>query len=91
MHLVTAGRPKHLTIRGLPEDIAHMLKAEARRQGQSLNETVKSVLRRGLGLHETEPYDNGLRALAGTWNDEQLATFERAAACFEEIDEDLWS
>jgi plasmid stability protein len=88
---VTAQRSSHLTIRGLPQDVAKRLKDEARRRGQSLNETVKSVLRRGLGLHEDEPYDNGLRALAGTWTDEEFQKFERAAACFEEIDEDLWS
>ena len=88
---MTAQRSGHLTIRGVPEDVARQLKAEAKRRGQSLNETVKLVLRRGLGLHETEAYDNGLRSLAGTWSDEQLREFERAAACFEEIDEDLWS
>ena len=88
---MTAHRPSHLTIRGLPEDIARQLKAEARRRGESLNETVKSVLRRGLGLHEEEAYDNGLRALAGTWSEAEFERFERAAACFEEIDEDLWS
>ncbi|HEY3355276.1 MAG TPA: hypothetical protein VGQ83_18645 [Polyangia bacterium] len=83
--------PKHLTLRSIPERLARALKAEAHRRGTSLNQTAKELLQRGLGLDDEVPYDNGLAALAGTWSEAELRDFERATACFEEVDEELWA
>ncbi len=83
--------PRHFSLRGVPADLARSLKAEARRRGASLNQTAKDILRRGLNLHADAPEDNGLRALAGTWSDDDLADFERATAFFEEVDDETWA
>ncbi len=82
--------PRHLTIRDLSSDLAKALKAEALRRGTSLNQTVKDLLGRGLGLDPASTYDNGLGALAGTWSSEELAEFEAATAGFEAVDDELW-
>jgi len=88
---MNARRPsKYLSIRGVAPDLARALAAERRRSGQSLNETVLELLRRALGLAGVPPPSNGLGRYAGTWSADDLAEFERATACFEEIDEDLW-
>ncbi len=81
---------KHLTVRGLPPEIARALALETRRRGQSLTQTVKDLLRQALGLSGAGKYDNGLGSLAGGWSDADLAAFEKATAPFEQIDEELW-
>jgi hypothetical protein len=89
MHRMTA--PRHLTVRGISEPLARALKAEARRRRASVNETVKDLLARALGVAAgAEPLDNGLGDLAGTWSAKELAEFERATRSFEEVDEELW-
>ena len=80
---------KHLSVRNVPDDIADALDAERRRRGESLNRTVVDLLRLALGLG-LRPYRNGLERLAGTWTEEEYRRFEKAVACFEEIDEELW-
>ena len=82
--------PRHLTIRDLSSVLATAIKAEARRRGTSLNQTVKDLLGRALGLDPGSTYDNGLGALAGTWSSEELAEFEAATAAFDAVDDELW-
>jgi hypothetical protein len=60
-------------------------------RGASLNQTVLDLLRRALGLDESATRSNGLRKLSGTWSDEDLQSFERATAVFEQVDPELWS
>ena len=80
----------HLSIRGLPLDVAHGLERERRQRGTSLNRTVIDLLRRALGLLPDHPYDNGLGRHAGTWSATDLRSFEEATRCFECVDPDLW-
>jgi len=77
---------KHLTIRDVPQDLARALEKEKRRRGQSLNETVKQLLRRSLSLEVRGPYSNGLARLAGSWTEEDLVGFEKETAGFEAVD-----
>lgn len=81
---------KHLTIRQIPAELSRALEREVRRRGQSLNQTVKELLERALGLAPDARYDNGLGRLAGTWSAEDAAEFERATEVFERIDEEDW-
>ena len=81
---------KHLTVRNIPSDLGRALEREVRRRGESLNETVKQLLERALGLSSDQPYDNGLGKLAGSWSKEDLAEFEKATEPFETIDEEPW-
>jgi plasmid stability protein len=81
---------KHLTIRELPDDLARALEKEKRRRGQSLNRTVKDLLRQSLALDGNRGYSNGLGKLAGGWSKADLESFEKATAVFERIDPDVW-
>ncbi len=83
--------PSHLTVRNVPDDLAHALQQEKRRRGASMNRTVIQLLRRALGLGPSRERDNGLGRLAGTWSREELEEFESATACFGQIDPELWS
>ena len=86
----STGLAKHLTVRGIPDDVANAL-AQRRRGGASVNGTVILLLRQALGLtHGAPEYDNGLGRLAGTWTVREHEAFERATEPFEAIDEELW-
>lgn len=81
---------KTMTIRNVSRELATALEAEKRRRGLSLNRTVLSVMQEALGISSGRSRSNGLRHLAGTWSEDEFRSFERAAAPFAEIDEDLW-
>ncbi|MHB8763054.1 MAG: hypothetical protein ACYDA8_01730 [Deferrisomatales bacterium] len=81
---------KNLTVRNIPRELGEALEREKRRRGGSLNQTVIDLLAQGLGTGEAGPPRNGLKALAGTWSEEDLAGFERAVEAAEQVDEELW-
>ena len=83
-------RAKHLTVRGVPKDVADALQVERRRRATSVNATVINLLRQALGLNHAEVFDNGLGRLAGTWTKRDLDEFEQDTKHFETIDPDLW-
>jgi len=80
------------SLRGLDEKVAAKLRAQAKRQGVSVNALLQQFTRQGLGLQPTRKrvvYDD-LDAQAGTWNDVQAAEFLRAIEDFERVDEESW-
>ena len=81
---------RHLTVRDVPAELARALHAEKRRRGVSLNRVVIEVLRDALGLGAGSAFDNGLGNLAGRWSEAEQTEFDKAVACFEEIDEAMW-
>ena len=81
---------RHLTVRNVPAELAHVLTEEKTRRGVSLNQTVIDLLRRSLGQGPDAPYDIGLGRLAGDWSEEDLREFETTTKMFEQIDEELW-
>lgn len=82
-------RMKHLTIRGVPEDLHEKLLEEKDRTGKSLNQTVIDLLRERLGADS--PRRNGLARFAGNWSQADFDEFERSTAPMEDIDRDLWT
>jgi plasmid stability protein len=80
----------YLTVREVPGEVTKALRAETRRRGKSLNQTVIDLLKQALGLDWGPPGANGLEKLAGTWSQKELDSFERATAVFEQIDEEQW-
>jgi hypothetical protein len=81
---------KHLTVRGVPDNLAKALNEERSRRGKSLNETVIQLLRQGLGVQPEGLRNNGLSRLAGSWSAEEHREFEQNVAVTEQIDPELW-
>jgi hypothetical protein len=83
----------NLSIRGLDESEARLLKQVARKTGKSVNAQVIDFVRQGLGLADRvrggPPYDD-LDHLAGTWTQEEADEFAQRTAVFEAVDEELW-
>lgn len=77
---------KRLTIRNVPSRLAAALDRERRRCGQSLNQTVISLLAQALGLGPGTKRSNGLARLAGTWSAQDYRRFEAA----QRVDRKLW-
>lgn len=83
------GTMKHLTIRGVPEDLHELLHEMKERTGKSLNQTVIDLLRERLGADS--PRRNGLARFAGNWSQADFDDFSRSTAPMEDIDRDLWT
>ncbi len=77
---------KQLTIRGVPDEVARRLQSLSRTRKKSVNATVLDILSEAVGVQERK------RRLAryATWNDEDLAEFQRALSDQRRIDEELW-
>jgi hypothetical protein len=82
---------KALTIRNVQPKLARALEREAKRRDLSLNQTVLDLLTQALGIEPGTVRSNGLKKLAGTWTDAELAKFESDTAAFAQIDAELWS
>lgn len=81
-----------MTLRGVDEQTAEVLKERASREGTSVNALTLRLLRESLGLEKRKrnvTYSD-LDHLAGTWSKEDQDEFERHASAFEEVDKDLW-
>jgi len=82
-----------LSIRGLDNRTARILKDHAQRSGKSVNRQVLELIQKGLGLTTPEG-GRGARPdldhLAGTWSDEEAKAFARRTAAFETVDKELW-
>ena len=82
---------KNLMLRGCDEELARALKTASRRHGLSVNRLIIEILRKELvGEGKNRQRHDDLDRLAGTWSDEDAASFERSTAGFEELDDSLW-
>ena len=85
---------KQLTVRGLDEDVVRELQRIAEEEDLSLNQSVRKLLRRGLGQsgssNDEGVIGDSLDHLFGTWSREEADEFDRAVADFEVIDESIW-
>ena len=81
-----------ITIRGIDETTARILKERARKEGVSVNAVLLKTLREALGLEKrrrTVIYDE-LDHLAGTWSEKDFVEFQKRIADFEIVDEKMW-
>jgi hypothetical protein len=83
---------KSITIRGVDDIIAKKLKEAAAESQKSINQTIISLIKKGLGMEENPPFAeyHDLDDLAGTWTKKELEEFNTATEEFSKIDEDLW-
>jgi hypothetical protein len=76
------------TIRGIPPELDGAIRARARAERKSLNETALEALAEGAGVSITERARRDLSDIAGTWEGDRA--LEKALADQDRIDEDLW-
>ena len=76
------------TIRGIPQNLDHMLREKARASGKSLNEAAVAALAEGAGITGTRKKRRNLDDIAGTWKKDQAV--ETALAEQDRVDKALW-
>ena len=81
-----------ITLRRVDELTAKTLKERAQKEGLSVNSFLLQLVRDSLkiGKKKRSIVYHDLDHLAGTWDRNDLAEFERNTGEFERIDEQLW-
>ena len=81
-----------MTIRGIDEEIAKILKEKANKEGISVNATLLKILRESLGVEKKKRIviHHDLDHLAGTWSETEHKEFQKKIAHFEKVDKDMW-
>ncbi|AKJ65280.1 FitA-like ribbon-helix-helix domain-containing protein [Kiritimatiella glycovorans] len=76
------------TIRDVPPEVDRRLRAQAVREGRSLNYVAVEALSASAGVGEEPIEHHDLDAVSGSWVEDPA--FDEALKAFEQIDEDLW-
>ena len=83
---------KSITIHGIDEPLAELIKSRAQSEGLSINKTVKKLLEESLGV---KPRVSGLHRgdfeeFCGIWSESELAEFEENSSDLRKIDSEDW-
>jgi len=83
---------KSITIHGIDDPLAELIKSRAQAEGLSINKTVKKLLETSLGV---TPRKKGLNRkdfeeFCGIWSDSDLAEFEENTKDLRNIDNEDW-
>lgn len=82
---------KSITIHKMDDEISKALEELSSKEQLSLNQLVKRLLKKSLGL---EPKEEDHRAdfaeFSGSWSDQEAAEFSKSTEIFAEIDEEVW-
>ena len=83
---------KSITIHKLDDDLAGELELHARREGVSINQLAKRLLRASLGLEKPAAVDRraDFEDLFGGWPEEEEQRFKRRLGDLEHVAPDEW-
>lgn len=80
-----------LTIHGLDETLASLLRAKARAEGTSINRLIKRLLEEALGVKASRgKHRKDFERFLGMWSKAQAAEFDKATEDFDEVDREDW-
>ena len=81
-----------LTIHALETAVEKRIRARARRNGMSLNKTLKEILTAsvGAGLSPAADHRAEFAEFCGVWTTQDASDFEAATADFETVDKADW-
>lgn len=81
-----------LTVHALEPRVEKRIRSKAKREGQSLNRTIKKLLAESVGVSSSPQADHrdDFVEFLGEWNDQDAETFQNAVADFEKIDPSDW-
>ncbi len=81
-----------LTIHALDAAVEKRIRAKAKRDGRSLNRTLKELLARSVGVSPAPAADHraDFAEFCGIWTPEDAREFKAATADLERIDQEDW-
>ena len=83
---------KSMTIHGVDEQLANLIRAKAQAEGLSINKTIKQILETALGIKPPPCKKNihYFKEFCGIWTDADLKTFEAATSDTRAVDPEDW-
>ena len=83
---------KSITIHGIDEQLANLIKSKAESEGLSINKTVKKLLEVALGVKPQIEMKNldDFKEFCGLWTQADLDEFEEKTTDFRKIDKKDW-
>ena len=80
-----------ITLRYIPEFLDKAIRQISKKNKESINTTILSLLKKALGLDDKQPdKKRDVSKLAGTWTRKDEIEFIKNTSVFEEIDEEIW-
>ncbi|MEK6620979.1 MAG: antitoxin [Planctomycetota bacterium] len=81
-----------MTIRGIDDEVAKLLKDRAKSEEMSVNGIILKMVKESLGIEKKKRIKiyHDLDHLAGTWSEKDAKEFQERVADMEKIDEELW-
>jgi plasmid stability protein len=81
-----------LTIHALDPAVEKRIRSKAKRDGRSLNQTLKELLTISVGVKSKPDSDHraDFAEFQGVWDEQDVRDFENATADFEAIDQSDW-
>ncbi len=83
---------KSMTIHGIDDQLAELIKSKANQEGLSINKTIKKLLETSLGIRPRPPQKNidEFSEFCGVWGGRDLREFEEAISDTETVDPGDW-
>lgn len=83
---------KSITIHNLDDPLDILIRERAKREGLSLNKTIKKLLAESLGVSQESGKNRkkDFMDLFGTWSDAEVSDFKKQTKDFEKIDPGDW-
>ena len=83
---------KSITVHGLDESIEALIKKRAKKEGTSLNRTIKKLLKEslGIGTDRSEEHNSDFRDLCGVWARQDQVEFDRNTKALVQVDPRDW-
>ena len=84
---------KSITIHGIDQPLFSLLKSIADSEKTSLNQTIKRLLEKALGITPVDVQNkkDEFREFSGVWSNEDLDEFNKNTKNFEKIDPEDWN
>ena len=82
-----------MTIRGIDDEVAVLLKERAKNEGISINGLILKMVKESLGIEKKKRMKIYLdidHPLAGTWSEKDLKEFQKNVEDMEKIDKEIW-
>ncbi len=81
-----------MTIRGIDDEVAMLLKERAKNEGISINGLILKMVKESLGIEKKKRMKIYLDIdhLAGTWSEKDLKEFQKNVEDMEKIDKEIW-
>ncbi len=83
---------KSITIHGIDEPLAELIKSKARSEGLSMNKTIKRLLEVSLGVkpRDKNAYRGEFEKFCGVWSKTDVNEFEKRTKALRVIDHEEW-